>query len=225
MTRPADEPHGTTHFALAYALAAHLAEGHAGAVDMLTRTSEDSDFAPDASIYPAARDPETGRRQLEELAFEIVSEQWIGVPTEKARELAGRGVRRIFCIVVKKGRVLEWSRETDGWQMLADGASIDDRCLARPLPIRALLDAAAADRAVVAALRDRGALREIEEERRCEGFEQGSRDALRQHARDLCELLGIDLDDARRRHVDELDAAGLRDLVAELKRQRRWPGA
>ncbi|HEY4121469.1 MAG TPA: Uma2 family endonuclease [Byssovorax sp.] len=106
MTPPADEPHGTSHTNLAYVLRAHVAATHVCAVDMLTRTSKDSDFAPDASIFPLARRPDGGR-QLEEIAFEIVREQWIGVPSEKARELAKRGVRRVFCVVLKKQRVLE----------------------------------------------------------------------------------------------------------------------
>src|SRR5690606_9631235 len=64
---PADEPHAASNATLAYLLHAHVAEGYLVAVDMLTRTSEESDFASDASVYPAARDPKTGGRQLEEL--------------------------------------------------------------------------------------------------------------------------------------------------------------
>jgi hypothetical protein len=115
---------------------------------MLTRTSEVDDFAPDFSVYPAAPDPETGGRQLEELAFEVASEQSLSIPTKKARELIRRGVRRVFCVLVKQRRVLEWSREIDGWATLPDDAVIEDRCLVRPVPIAALLDPALADDAV-----------------------------------------------------------------------------
>lgn len=227
MTPPADEPHGTSHFDLTYVLGAHVAAGYRGAVDMLTRTSADSDFAPDASIFPIDRDPKTGRRRLEELAFEIVSEQWIGVPSEKARELARRGVRRIFCLVLKSRRALEWSRETDGWSMLAEGARIEDRCLATPLPIRALLDAGEADRAVVAALRARGLLHEIEshsrEEGREEGRQEGRQEARRQAARDLCEAFGIELDAVRAASIDAMQPSALEALIEQLKRERRWP--
>jgi hypothetical protein len=153
---PADEPHATAHIDLAYLLRAHVAPGYRGAVDMLTRTSHTSDFAPDASVYPAERDPATGGRKLEELAFEIASEQSIGVPTMKARELAKRGVRRVFCILVKKRAVLEWSREDDDWRPLPDTAMIEDPTLVRPLPARALLDAADADTAAVQALLAKG---------------------------------------------------------------------
>src|SRR5262249_42033144 len=113
MVPGADPPHATRHCDLTYVLRAHIVPGYTPAVDMLTRTAEDSDFAPDASIFPSAPDPVTGRRQLEELAFEIAAEQSIGVPSAKARELVRRGVRRVFCVLVKKGRVLEWSSRTD----------------------------------------------------------------------------------------------------------------
>ena len=61
---PSNRPHGKKHLDLAYVLGAHVAEGYEGAVDLLTRTSDDSDYAPDASIYPEARDPETGGRKM-----------------------------------------------------------------------------------------------------------------------------------------------------------------
>jgi len=164
MSPPAEEPHATLHLTLAYLLAAHVGPDYAGAVDMLTRTSRDSDFAPDASVYPAERDPETGGRRLEELAFEIASTQPLDSAGEKARELVRRGVRRVFCIVVRHLRVLEWSTETDGWSPLLDDSSIEDRCFVRPLPVVSLLHATATHDAVVAALdaRENPALRAIE---------------------------------------------------------------
>ncbi len=53
---------------------------------------------------------------------------------------------------MKQRRVLEWSRQTDGWQPLPKDAVIEDPCLVRPLPIQALLDAASSDDAVARAL-------------------------------------------------------------------------
>src|SRR5690606_22804338 len=103
---PAKEPHATEHFDLGYLLAAHVAPGYAGALDMLTRVSETSDYAPDASVYPTARDPLTGGRQLEELAFEVASTQSRSSATRKARGLAERGVRRVFCLDIKRRLVL-----------------------------------------------------------------------------------------------------------------------
>lgn len=148
---PADPPHATRHADLAFVLRATVAPGFTAAIDLLTRTADASDFAPDASIYPSALDAE-GHRQLEEVAFEITSEQALSVPTVKARELIRRGVRRMFCVLVKQARVLEWSRETDGWQTLLEDSSIEDRTLVRPLVVRALLDVAASDEAVARAV-------------------------------------------------------------------------
>jgi hypothetical protein len=149
---PAGPPHATQHFDLTYVLGAHVARGYRGAVDMLTRTSETSDFAPDASVFPAEPDPKTGERQLEEIAFEVTAEQAL----DKARKLIQRGVRRVFCILVKQHRVMEWSRETDGWRPLPNGTVIEDPVLSRPLSIDAILDAAAADDAVARALLEKG---------------------------------------------------------------------
>ena len=170
---PADEPHATKHFDLTYVLGAHVADGYLGAVDMLTRTDEASDFVPDASVF---RVPEKiGKRKLEELAFEVSDKQPVRVPTEKARKLIARGVRRVFCINIKHRRLLEWSRETDNWQTIARGSVIEDRCFVRPLPIDALLDAVQADDAVARALleKDVPVLRKQREADKAEGREEG----------------------------------------------------
>ena len=155
----ADPPHASRHFDLTYVLGAHVAAGFRGAVDMLTRSSVDSDFAPDASVYPAEPDEESGGRQLEVLAFEVVSSQRLAVASSKARALSGRGVPRIFALVLAKNRVLEWDRRAASpggrWRPLHPDEVIEHPCLAVPLPIRALLDASRADEAVLAALEAR----------------------------------------------------------------------
>ena len=91
---PALEPHARRHSKLGALLEAHAAEGWLVAVDMLTRASERNDFAPDASVYPAARDPQTGGRRLERLAFEIVSSETLAHSGRKAVHLQQRGVAR-----------------------------------------------------------------------------------------------------------------------------------
>src|SRR5690606_30910146 len=131
---------------------AYAARGYNVASDMLTRTSAKNDMAPDASVYPAARDPRTGGRQLEELAFEVVSTERLGHAATKARRLAERGVRRVFAIDVERKRALAWSRRTDGWEMLPVGGVIEDPALALPLPIQPLVEAVKADDAVARAL-------------------------------------------------------------------------
>ncbi|WP_437623341.1 Uma2 family endonuclease [Sorangium sp. So ce1151] len=149
---PADEPHATRHSDLTHVVRAHVAPSYKVAVDMLTRTGPKSDFAPDTSVFPADPDPQTGGRRLEELAFEVASEQALSVTSAKARELVRRGVRRVFCLVVKQQRMFEWSRAAEDWVRLPEDAFIEDRCLVTPLPVRALLDAADVDDAVAHAL-------------------------------------------------------------------------
>jgi len=153
---PADEPHGTCHSKLSALLECHKAEGYSTASDMLTRTSETGDMAPDASVYPSARNPETGGRQLEELAFEIASTQAISEVATKAARLSERGVRRVFALDLKKSRALEWSAETGRWKPLPRGTAIEDRCLAAPLPVDALLDSTSSDDANARALLAKG---------------------------------------------------------------------
>ncbi|WP_394827406.1 hypothetical protein [Pendulispora albinea] len=153
---PAEASHATRHADIAMVLRASVGPGYTAAVDLLTRTDDASDFAPDASIYPSAPDA-SGHRRLEELAFEVTNEQALSVPSKKARELVRRGVRRVFCILVKstrvaQPRVLEWSRHTDGWQPMPADAVIEDACLVVPIKARALIDAAMADETVARAL-------------------------------------------------------------------------
>ena len=223
VTPPAEEPHGQCHAKLAYLLEAHVTSEYRVAVDMLTRTGRTSDFAPDASVYPAARHPETGGRRLEELAFEIVAEQWIGIPSEKARELSRRGVRRIFAIVLKSSRVMEWSQETDGFAVVANQSSIQEGCFVRPLPVKALLDATAADTAVIQALSARGALAQIEHDARVEGRREGRAEGLRTAIEALAGILEIPLSAARRERLAGADELSLEAILGSLRRERRWP--
>jgi Uma2 family endonuclease len=218
---PADEPHGHGHFTLSHLLAAHVARGYLGAVDMLTRTSKTSDFAPDASIYPEARDPKTGGRRLEELAFEIVSKQKLGIATRKARALSGRGVRRIFCVSLAKRQVLQWSAEADDWKPLGESDVIEDRCLVRPLPVRALLDATAADEAVVDAMiaKETPAMKKALADSREEGRKEG-REAARRMLFNVLAARGVLLDETARARIDgcndltQLERWGTRAAVA-----------
>jgi hypothetical protein len=172
VAQPAREPHATRQFKLDYVLAPHIAPGYTGAADLLTRVDVDSDFATDACVYKSEVDPQTGTRHLEELAFEVVSEQNEGDVTEKALKMDRRGVRRIFAIFVKgEQRVCEWSSQSRSWRLLPRSSQIEDPCLKVPLQVAALLDAAAADQAVVEALAAQGdpTLRRREAAARSEG--------------------------------------------------------
>jgi Uma2 family endonuclease len=179
---PCHEPHGERHSKVNALLEAFVTSEYNVACDMLTRTAEESEVAPDASVYPVARDPETGGRQLEVLAFQVVATETLSHASKKAVMLAERGVRRIFAVDVDRKRALEWSRETNGWQVLGDADVIDDEVFVAPLPIEALVKAAKADDALaLALLAKRNPVLVASEERAFErGREHGREEDLRQ---------------------------------------------
>ncbi|AUX37368.1 MULTISPECIES: hypothetical protein [Sorangium] len=198
---PALEPHAEQQVRLDFLIAPHLQPGYIGAADLITRVAEGSDFATDLSIRKAGIDPATGRRYLEELSFEIVNEQSMHDVREKAEDLVARGVRRVFAIFVKRDGVAEWSAAEGRFVPLAPDAMIEDPSLVRPVPVRALLDGAAAEREVVRALERKGNP-EIE--------------AIKARERQAA------LDEGRRAGLDEGRRAGLDDgQRAVLLRQLR----
>jgi Uma2 family endonuclease len=149
---PADRPHARRHAKVIALLEAHASPEFAVGCDQLTRTSEIDDVAPDISVYPDADDPVTGGRQLEQLAFEIVSTESLGHAATKAAKLTARGVRRVFAIDIERSRALEWSPELGTWQRLDPAGHIEDAALELPLPIAAMLHAARADDEIAHAL-------------------------------------------------------------------------
>lgn len=177
---PALEPHGTHHSKLQALVEAYAADGYSVACDMLTRTSDKGDMAPDASIYPSARDPKTGGRQLEELAFEVVSTETLAHAGREARSLIERGVRRVFAIDVERRRGLEWSQATSGWEILGLDAEIEDKALVLPLPVHDLVAAGKADDAVARALLAKGnaVLTAALDATRSEGRAEGKAEAV-----------------------------------------------
>src|SRR5947199_1710267 len=224
---PALEPHAGQQTDLDYVLRAHVAPGYKTASDLLTRHAVDADFASDACIYGQGVDPETGGRCLEEVAFEIVSEQRERNATEKAVYMHRRGVRRIFTILVKgERRVCEWSPEGQSWRPLAADAQIEDPCLVKPLAVAALLDAAVADNAVIEALAAKGnpALRRREDRARYEGEVRGevrgeARGEVRGRAESILKVLearGIAISEAQRQEI--LDCRDLSQLDRWLAR-------
>jgi len=149
---PAEYPHASRHSKLSALLEAYVADGFDAVCDMLTRTSEKGDMAPDGSIFPLEPDPETEGRQIERLAFEVVSTERLSHAGRKAAALKARGVERVFAIDVERQRLLEWSVETDAWSMLLTSDVIEDRSLVAPMPIAALVGAASEDDAIAQAL-------------------------------------------------------------------------
>jgi Uma2 family endonuclease len=223
---PADPPHGELHVRLAALIEAHIGPAFQAAADLLTRTSRVDDIAPDVSVYPAARHPETGARQLEQLAFEILSKGSRRRAARKAAKLAGRGVRRVFGIDVKRSRVMEWSTELDGWRQLDASGHIEDPALEVPLPIEAILHAAKADDAVARALLTRhnpvieARLTERHDEGHDEGMREGFARGVAHAARALADAVlavlaarGVAVGEAERARI-----VGERDLA----RLERW---
>ena len=153
---PALPPHADRQSTVDRVVGSYVADGYTAAAELLTRVDEDSDFATDICVRRDGIDPETGARYLEELAFEVVSEQDVGNVTEKAERMSRRGVRHIFAIFLKRPRVCEWSAESGSWRMLDRDSQIEDPCLVTPLPVAALLDAGAAAIAVVKGLAAQG---------------------------------------------------------------------
>ena len=113
-----------------------------------------SDFASDSCVLKDGIDPATGTRYLEELAFEIVSEQTERDVSEKAVEMHQPWRAADFRLDAQEAAGLRMVLRDQSWRPV--GASISDRCLACPLPSAALLDAAEADNAVVEALAAKG---------------------------------------------------------------------
>lgn len=216
VTSPANAPHATKQSDLDYVLRAHVAPGYRVAADLLTRHDAESDFASDACIYKDGVDPATGTRYLEEIAFEVVSEQNERDAREKAPRMRNRGVRRVFAIFVKGQRVCEWSPKSQGWSLLDRSSQIEDpSCLVAPLAVAALLDAAVADNAVIEALAAKGnpAILQREAAARSEGEAKGKAEGRAESILGILEARGLAVSAAQRQEI-------LR--CQDLERLDRW---
>lgn len=207
VAHPANPPHAKQHTRLDYVILAHVAPGYTAATDLLTRHDAESDFATDTCVYKEDVDPTTGERHLEEIAFEVVSEQNERLVSEKAQRMQRRGVRRIFSIWVKDQRVCEWSPESQSWRPLGPDSRIEAPCLVTPINPAALLDAMKADDAVVEALAAKGspALQEREAVAEAKGAARAILGVL--------ETRGIPLNETQRQEI-----LGCQDL----DRLSRW---
>ncbi len=177
---PANPEHGDPHFRLDQLLAAHLADGYVGSVDLKTRVADGTDFASDTCVRKDGTDPKTGERYLEELVFEVVSKRSLEDTSRRAKAFAERGVRRQIAIFVKQGEVSEWSVRGEGWKRIDPRRNLRDPCLAHPLPIAALLDSAQAELAAARALEAKGnpAIVDMKERSALEGEARGRATAL-----------------------------------------------
>ena len=210
---PADPPHAERQFQLCALIEAHTGPGFEAACELLTRTSRIDDIAPDVSVYPDTPDPETGGRQIEQLAFEVVSTQSLGSAARKAGKLAGRGVRRVFAIDIERSRALEWSPALGTWSVLDAAGSIADPALEVPLPIAALIHDAKADDAVARALVAKH--NPVIEEIRAEGFAEGTVAGLAEAVLAVLAARGMPPDREQRDQIlGERDPARLERWIA-----------
>jgi Uma2 family endonuclease len=172
---PSDPPHGNRQAKIAALVEAHVAQGFEVATELLTRTSKIDDFAPDVSVYPMDLDSRTGRRQIDELSFEVVSTQRMSLAEVKAAKLTARGVRRVFAIDVEHERALEWLPAQESWRVLDIRSYIEDPSLAVALPVAALVSEASADNDVARALviKRNPVFEEVRESDRAEGRSEG----------------------------------------------------
>jgi Uma2 family endonuclease len=221
----AEEPHADKHSKVAALIEAHAGPAFNVASEMLTRTSQAREFAPDVSVYPMARDPTTGGRLLQHLAFEVVSTVPLSTTGARAAELVRRGVRRVFAIDVGRARVMEWSAELGTWSMLQAGTYIDDRTLAVPLPIDELVRAGKADDAIARALIAKGnpVIADVRAQERTAGRQEGRQEGLSEGQRDailhVLEARGVELTaDARGRILRETDQEQLREWLGRAAR-------
>lgn len=222
---PAGPPHGDAHCQLDGEAVFHIRPGYVASTDLLTRVDVGSDFATDTSIRKEGVDPATGDRHLEEVVFEVVHEQSLRDVTERAERLSARGLRRIFALFVKRREVAEWSLAERSWRPLPPEASIEDECLIRPLPVRALLDRAEGRNAVARVLLEESnpVLEQARQEARSSGHLAGLAEGHRKAIERLCELLAIDLTGVRRDALTCASAPALEALADDIARARAWP--
>ncbi len=178
----ADEEHADAHACLDFLLLPHVRQENTTSSDLLTRASHASDFATDASVRKAGKDPLTGSRYLEEISFEIINEQSMAHARRKAEDLSQRGVRRVFAIFVKRGVVCEWAKTTKEFVTLGIESVIDDPALIRPISVRALLDRTQAEIDVVRVLdkKNNPEIVRLKQEAADQGDLQGRRFMLRE---------------------------------------------
>ncbi|WP_428261370.1 hypothetical protein [Haliangium sp.] len=228
---PAKPAHGDTHMSLDGAVYLSVAKGYIASTDLLTRRSEDTDFATDACIRKAGTDPATGTRYLEELSFEVFNSQSRRYATERARDVIASGVRRLFGLFARarspkdedngevEVSVEEWISDTETWRPYRPNEYIRDPCLDSPLPVAALVGALDfGDTALRGLLiQKHPRLEQIKRVNRAKGLRdgraEGLRDGVRRSVFTVLGHRGLALDPAQRSRIDACD---------DLEQLERW---
>lgn len=202
---PSHPEHGDPHLRLDAVVGTTVNGRHVASTDLLTRVADDGDFASDTSVRKAGIDPATGQRYLEEMAFEVVNTQRLSEITAKAEDLTARGVRRVFAIFVRKNVVCEW--RDDEWKTLPEDSSIEDECLAAPIPVASLLHASEMGRAVVGGLlaRKEPALLSLLDSREKQGELRGELRGRRAALRSVLAARGFALSEVSAERIESCD--------------------
>ena len=215
-------PHAKAQGQLAFLIAPHVRPGYSMPTELLTRASHASDFATDVCVCRDGIDPTTGSRYLEELSFEVVNEQKPGDISDKAEDLIGRGVRRVFGIFVKTGQACEWSNDTQKFVPLDPTGVLDDELFVRPIAVKALIDHAASEVEVAKALITKKNPEIVKLKHNAEqhghkkGFDEGHKKGLDEGHKEGHKK---GLDEGHKKGLDEgLDVA--RNMFRQLLRQR-----
>ncbi len=211
-----DPEHADAQAGLTFLLRAHVQPGRIVSTELLTRVSKGSDFATDVCIRKEGIDPTTGKRYLEEVSFEIVNEQRLSLITDKADELARRGVRRIFAIFVKKSTIGEWSKKQRKFVILNPKTLLEDPVFVRPIVFSSLIDGALTDQEVARALvaKNNPVIVELRQQSEAKGRKQGIDEGRKQ---------GID--EGRKQGIDEGKLRERRETLVELLAEKFGPVA
>jgi hypothetical protein len=216
--------HADPQCQLAYVVRACVAKGWIASTELLTRADGGSDFATDVCVRRKGTDPRTGHRHLEELSFEVANTQTLNELGVRAKKLEARGVRRLFAVMVQEEEIQEWHPQ-GGWKVLSVRSEIRDQAFHKPLRVRAILDAAEADRLVFEALvaKKEPHLMKTLEDREAKGREEGREETFRGNIKDLCGVLDIDWSAERNASLQAMKLSDLDALWVHLVTEKSWP--
>jgi hypothetical protein len=220
MVAGANPPHADTQAGIAAMITGRMRQGYTLSTELLTRFNERSNFATDVCVRKDGIDPSTDERHLEELAFEVISEQRMSYMTERAEDLAARGVRRIIGVFLKKECVGEWCSKERTWRWLALDSVLDDPCLASPIPVKTLLQATSAAKVKEAVARGMVETKHpVIEKVRIEGIQAGLAPLVRQFERRLARSLAPAERAVLLERLQQQGAERLADVVLDLSRE------
>jgi hypothetical protein len=222
-TLAGEAAHADPQCQLAYVVRACVAEGWIASTELLTRTDHGSDFASDVCVRREGKDPQTGQRYVEELSFEVANTQTMGELEWRAKKLAARGVRRLLAVMVREKEIREWGPGV-GWKVRSQRGEIRDRAFHKPVRVRAILDAAEADRLVFEALvaKKEPHLMKFVEEREAKGREEGREEIFRRNIKDLCDVLSIEWTAERNASIQAMSLSELDAVWAHLVAEKSW---